>query len=205
MVGAPTTLSLYPEVAFPDDPGLANLPKLFDSEWIWRTYRCQFGRPGTNPDRIRIRQFAHSLGRVALVSYEMEWPVDAYIPSQHLAIRVERDKPIEMFRYPMDRRLPGLSQVAHPETAVELLNKHVLAMSARRAGVELIRYRPSSRAVPASQSRTGPILCSGHAAGCSHAVARRPRFDWALRLRSPSACGVLGRRRSCMVFGSTWQ
>ena len=147
MVGAPTTLSLYPEVAFPDDPGLAELPKLFDSEWIWRTYRCQFGRPGTNPDRIRIRQFAHSLGRVALVSYEMEWPVDAYIPSQHLAIRVERDKPVEVFRYPNDRRLPGLSQVAHPESAIELLNEHVLAMSARRAGVELIRYRPSSRAV----------------------------------------------------------
>ncbi len=147
MVSSPTTLSLYPEVAFPDDPGLEDLPKLFDSEWIWRVYRCQFGVPETDPYRIRVRQFAHSLGRVALVSYEMEWRADEYIPSQHLAIRVERDKPVEMFRYPEDHRLPGLSRAAHPETALELLNKHVLAMRARRAGVELIRYRPASRAV----------------------------------------------------------
>ena len=147
MVSSPTTLSLYPEVAFPDDPGLEDLPKLFDSEWIWEAYRCRFGRPSTDPHRIRVRQFAHSLGRVALVSYELEWPTDEYIPSQHLAIRVERDKPVELFRYPEDHRLPGLSQAAHPETALELLNKYVLAMQARRAGVELIRYRPASRAV----------------------------------------------------------
>ena len=147
MVSSPTTLSLYPEVTFPDDPGLEDLPKLFDAEWIWRTYCFQFGRPSTNPYRIRVRQFAHSLGRVALVSYELEWRADDYIPSQHLAIRIERDKPIELFRYPEDSRLPGLSQAAHPETALELLNRHVLAMRARRAGVELIRYRPSSRAV----------------------------------------------------------
>ena len=147
MVSSPTTLSLYPEVAFPDDPGLEDLPKLFDSEWIWRAYRCQFGVPEADPCRIRVRQFAHSLGRVALVSYELEWRADEYIPSQHLAVRVERDKPVEMFRYPDDHRLPGLSRAAHPETALELLNKHVLAMGARRAGVELIRYRPASRAV----------------------------------------------------------
>ena len=147
MASSPSTLSLYPEVAFPDDPGLEDLPKLFDSEWIWRAYRCQFGRPSTDPYRIRVRQFAHSLGRVALVSYELEWQADEYIPSQHLAIRVERDKPVELFRYPEDHRLPGLSQAAHPETALELLNRYVLAVRARRAGVELIRYRPSSRAV----------------------------------------------------------
>ena len=147
MGSSPTTPSLYPEVAFPDDPGLEDLPKLFDSEWIWRAYRCQFGRLSTDPHRIRVRQFAHSLGRVALVSYEMEWQADEYIPSQHLAIRVERDSPVELFRYPEDHRLPGLTQAAHPETALELLNRYVLAMRARRAGVELIRYRPSSRAV----------------------------------------------------------
>ena len=147
MVSSPTTLSLYPDIAFPDDPGLEDLPKLFDSEWIWRTYRSQFGRPSTDPHRIRVRQFAHSLGRVALVSYEIEWCPEEYIPSQHMAIRVERDKPVELFRYPEDHRLPGLRQAARPETALELLNRYVLAMRARRAGVELIRYRPASRAV----------------------------------------------------------
>ena len=147
MALSPTTLSLYPEVAFPDDPGLEDLPKLFDAEWIWRAYCRQYGRPDVAPYRLRVRQFAHSLGRVALVSYELEWPPDEYIPSQHLAIRTERGKPVEFFRYPEDSRLPGLSRAAHPETALELLNGHVLAMRARRARVELIRYRPSSRAV----------------------------------------------------------
>ena len=77
----------------------------------------------------------------------MEWRDDEYIPSQHLAIRVERGKPVELFRYPEDSRLPGLGQASHPETALKLLNRHVLAVRARRAGVELIRYRPASRAV----------------------------------------------------------
>ena len=77
----------------------------------------------------------------------MEWQRDEYIPSQHLAIRVEHGKPVELFRYPEDSRLPGLSQAARPETAFKLLNSHVLAVRARRAGVELIRYRPTSRAV----------------------------------------------------------
>ncbi len=142
-----TTVSLYPEVAFPEDPGLDDLPKLFDSEWIWRAYCCQFGRPGADPRRLRIRQFAHSLGRVALVSYEMEWEADEYLPSQHLAVRVERGKPVELFRYPEDHRLPGLSEAADPDAAHRLLNRHVLAMPARRVRVELVRYRPASRAV----------------------------------------------------------
>ena len=147
MASSPAAVSLYPEVAFPEDPGLDDLPRLFDAEWVWRAYLRQFGRPDPDPHRIRIRQFAHSLGRVALVSYEMEWQADEYIPSQHLAIRVERGKPVELFRYPEDSRLPGLGQAAHPESALELLNRYVLAMRARRAGVELIRYRPASRAV----------------------------------------------------------
>ena len=147
MVTSPAVIPLYPEVAFPHDPRLPDLPRLFDSEWVWRTYCRQFGEPGTDPHRIRVRQFAHSLGRVALVSYELEWPVDEYIPSQHLAIRLERGKPAELFRYPEDSRLPGLNRAAHPESALELLNRHVLAVRARRARVELIRYRPGSRAV----------------------------------------------------------
>ena len=147
MVTSTEVVPLSPRVAFPEDPGLADLPKLFDSEWIWQAYCRRFGTPGTDPDRIRIRQFAHSLGRLALVSYEIEWPVDDYLPSQHLAIRVERDKPVELSRYPEDRSLPGLLQAANPESALELLNTHVLAVRARRSRVELVRYRPASRAV----------------------------------------------------------
>ena len=145
---SPTAVAeLYPQIAFPEDPGLHELPNLFDQEWVWCAYHQQFGRHETDPNRIRVRQFAHSLGRVAIVSYEMEWPPDEYIPSQSFAIKIERDQPVEIFRYPEDRRLPGLSEVAHPEAALELLNKYVLAVRARRASVDLIRYRPASRAI----------------------------------------------------------
>ncbi len=147
MASSPAAVSLYPEIAFPEDPGLEDLPRLFDSDWIWGTYLRQFGRPSADPHRIRIRQFTHSLGRVALVSYEVEWPPDEYIPSRQFAARIERDKPVELFRYPEDNSLPGLTEAASPETALRLLNKYVLSIRARRAGVELIRYRPANRAV----------------------------------------------------------
>ena len=175
MPSSPTAIPLYPEVAFPPDPGLVDLPKLFDAEWIWQAYLRRYGRPGIDPHRIRVRQFAHSLGRVALVSYEMEWPADEYLPSQHLAIRAERGKPIELFRYPEDDRLPGLGQAAHPESALRLLNGYVLAVGARRAGVELVRYRPASRAVLRHSVGRAQILCPGDAARRGNAAARGPR------------------------------
>ena len=110
-------------------------------------YIQQFQRPDTDPHQIRLRQFSHSLGRNAIASYELEWPEDDYIPSQHLAISLERDKPAEIFRYPDDSRLPGLKEAADPETAISLLNRYVFAVPAKRARVELIRYRPANRAV----------------------------------------------------------
>ena len=138
---------LIPQVNFPKDPRLVELPRLFDPEWIWEAYCRQFGRPDTFPYRIRIRQFAHSLGRIAIVSYEMEWHVGDYIPTQLFAVKIEYGKPVELFRYPEDPRLPGLSKVADPETALVLMNRHVWAIPTRRAKVQLIRYRPASRAV----------------------------------------------------------
>ncbi len=147
MISSPAAVPLYPQLDFPEDPSLADLPKLFNAEWVWDSFCRQFGAPDIDPAHILIRQFSHSRGRVALVSYELEWPVGEYIPSQHLAIRAERGKPAEFLRYPEDRRLPGLGRAAHSESALELLNRHVLAVRARRARVELVRYRPTSRAV----------------------------------------------------------
>ena len=191
MTSASAPVSLYPAVAFPEDPGLDDLPRLFDPDWVWQAFVGEYGRPGTDPHRIRIRQFAHSLGRVALVSYEMEWPEDEYIPSQHLAIKVERERPVELFRYPEDSRLPGLGQAAHPESALDLLNRYVLAMRARRAGVELVRYRPASRAVlrhSAGRARfyarvmrpgaVGPLLTAHELIGQSGFVVPRLAGHW---------------------------
>ena len=205
MVSSPTAVPLYPQVAFPEDPGLDDLPRLFDSEWIWRAYLQQFGRPSTDPDRIRIRQFAHSLGRVALVSYEMEWPPDEYVPSQHLAIKVERGKPIEMFRYPEDNRLPGLMEAAHPETALDLLNRHVLGDARETCRCRTDSLQTCESGGAASPCRSSPFLRPSHAARCGHAAARRPRVNRAVRVRCATACRVLGGRRGRMVVGNTRQ
>ncbi len=140
-------IPLRPEVSFPIDPQLSELPGLFDSDWIWRAYCREFGRPKVDPKDIRIRQFAHRVGRTALVSYEMEWDADTYLPLQHFYAYLERSRPIELSRFPHDRRLPGLPDASHPDTALALLNRHVLPFRERRAAVDVIRYRAMNRAV----------------------------------------------------------
>ena len=141
-------IQLSPKADFPEDPGLRDLPNLFDGDWVWETYCNEFGGMGFLPQHVRIRQFSHTPGRQAIISYLVEWPDDRYIPSRHFSIRITRDQPPDLFRYPDDRLLPGLSTAAHPETAIQLINKHVFAIPARRALlVELVRYRPGNRAV----------------------------------------------------------
>ena len=147
MTVTPIAAPLYPEVDFPEDPGLSELPNLFNPNWVWESFCQRFDRPEPDPHQIRIRQFSHSLGRSAIISYEVEWHPDDYLPSQHFTVKIDRGKPAEVFQYPDDPLLPGLAEAAHPETALRLLNRHVLAVGSRRARVEVIRYRPGSRAV----------------------------------------------------------
>ena len=143
----PTAAPLYPQVDFPEDPGLIELPNLFDANWVWETFCQQFERPENDPHQIRIRQFSHSQGRSAIISYEVEWRPDDYLPTEHFTVKIDHGKPAAVFHFPDDPLLPGLSEVAHPEAALRLLNRHVLAVGSRRALVEVVRYRPGSRAV----------------------------------------------------------
>ena len=147
MTAALTAAPLYPQIDFPDDPGLSELPRLFDSAWVWETFCDRIGRPETEPQQIRIRQFSHSWGRSAIVSYEVEWDPDDYLPSQPFTVKIDRGQPVEVFQYPNDPALPGLREAAYPDGALRLLKKHVLPIGGRRARVEAIRYRPGSRAV----------------------------------------------------------
>lgn len=142
--GAPT---LFPEVSFPEDLMLSDLLGLFDPQWVWQAYRSHFGTPVSLPDRIRIRQFSHSVGRNALVTYEVEWPMEDYRPSECIVARVQQGEKVEVFRYPVDPELPGLAGVGQPNSTLELLNEHVFSIPARRARVELVRFRPTHRAV----------------------------------------------------------
>lgn len=142
-----TAVSLQPEVELPADRGLSDLHLLFDPEWVAAAYKSLADSKEPSPAGFRVRQISHTPGRVAVVSYITEWDSETYLPSRHFVARAERAKPVEVFQFPNDRHLPGLPRAADPETAVELVASHVMAIRPRTLGVEVIRYRPSNRAV----------------------------------------------------------
>ncbi len=134
-------------IEYPHDPALGRLEDLFDPRWVWDAYCGRFGRRRSHPRRLVLRMVNHSPGRRLLVSYMIEWQPGEYQPSDYLTLLIERDGSVEMFRYPDDPYLPGLSEAADPETAHGLIGRHVLVFPSRRVRVELVRYRPRSRAV----------------------------------------------------------
>ncbi len=138
---------LFPQIALPEDPGLPGLSDLFDPEWVWLRYCEHVGNLEVPPEQVRIRQFTHTPGRTALVSYVVEWPAEDYIPSDYFAVMLRRDHPVEVFQFPDDPYLPGLKEAADPETALDLVNRHVMAVPARQVRVQVVRYRPGNRAV----------------------------------------------------------
>ncbi len=134
MVNSEGAISLYPRVEFPHDPGLPELPRLFDSEWVLEVCRRDFGWVDRAPVAVHIRQFAHSLGKKAVVSYLVEWEPEEYLPAEHLVARLEREEPVKLFQFPDDPDLPGLNKAAEPEGALELMKRHVLAMGVGGCG-----------------------------------------------------------------------
>ena len=147
MISVPAATRYFEQVALADDPALPRLPQLFDSDWVCGAFQEQLPADYGVPERIRIHHFIHSIGRRALVSYEVSWPGERYLPPEYFVAETEGDDAITLSRYPDDSRLPGLVDVAEPVGALELANAHVLMMPARRARVQLIRYRPQFRAV----------------------------------------------------------
>ena len=154
---------VVPNVEFPRDPRLPDLPRLFDAEWLWATYQQQTADrddiPAVTPRRFRLSYFSHRSGGSATASYLLDWHRDDFIPSQHVTVRTSsrelrarigdsRPRPaLEMFVYPDDENLPALPAVADPTLAIDLVNRHVLAMRPRRIRVQLVRYRPLRRAI----------------------------------------------------------
>ncbi len=132
---------------FPADPKLPDLPVLFDPQWVWDECRAQLPAAYGEPLRIRIRHFIHSIGSSATVSYELTWREDDYLPPEQFVATLGRSAALTVSRFPQDQRLPGLAPAARPDSALQLVNEHVLAVPARRARVQLIRYRPTYRAV----------------------------------------------------------
>ena len=146
MSGTLTAIPLHPQFDF-DDDALDEVSRLFDGDWVWREFRARYGERHGAPHRIRVRQFSHDPGRRALVSYAAEWPADDFIPEEHFAFEVRRNRDISAYRYPEDPHLPGLIEAASVENALRLVNRHVLTVPARRVRVDMVRYRPGNRAV----------------------------------------------------------
>ena len=148
MQTAPTATSpAFDAPEFPADSKLPDLPRLFDAQWVWQRCAAQLPIQRAEPTRIRIRHFIHSIGRSAIVSYELEWAPDAYLPSEYFVAALRQTGKLAFWRFPDDERLPGLAEAASPEAALRLVNKTMLSVPARRARVQLIRYRPTYRAV----------------------------------------------------------
>ena len=145
--GLGATVRVEPQVNFPRDSSLAELERAFDGGWVWDAYCREFGQPAASPQVLRIRQFSHTPGRGAIVGYVVDWAPDAYLPPQDISLRVVRGGAAEISRFPDDRTLPGLADAARPDSALRLVNRHVLKIPARRIRVEAVRYRPGSRAV----------------------------------------------------------
>ncbi len=155
MFSQPASVPLYPQVGFPVDASLPALPKLFDGDWVWQASQRHLPTWEIAPTQIRVRQFSHNPGRNAIVSYIAEWDPEEYIPSEIFTFRLYADRSISFSRYPEDHALPGLAEAAHPDSALRLLNKHVFAFPRRNLRVNMVRYRPGSRAV--LRHRTGKI------------------------------------------------
>ena len=149
-----STPTLEPVVTLPVDDGLPGLPSLFDTKWVWREYRDQFGEPESPPERIRPQQIRYQPGRRALASYVVEWQWDKWVVEDQFAVELAAGKPQRMFRYPDDPYLPGLRRAASALEAHELLANHVL-IAPRVLRVETVRYRPGTRAVLRYYARRG--------------------------------------------------
>ena len=150
-----STVPLYPQAGFPEDSRLPGLPQLFDGDWVWQASRKHLPAWEAAPAQVRVRQFSHNPGRSAIVSYIAEWDPEEYIPSEIFTFRLDSGRPISFSRYPQDPALPALEEAAHPDTALRLLNRHVFAFPRRKLRVDMVRYRPGSRAV--LRHRSGKI------------------------------------------------
>ena len=137
----------FGQVELPEDKALPQLQRLFDAEWVCGALGERLPAHYGDPQRIGIRHFIHSIGRRAMVSYEVAWSQERYLPPEYFVAKLNGSGAIELARYPVDGRLPGLVEAAAPASALELANQHILTMPARRARVQLIRYRPEFRAV----------------------------------------------------------
>ena len=142
-----TAPPLSPPVTLPEDQGLQEFSRLFDGEWVWRTYCSRLGQPETKPQRLRLRLLSYNPGRRAIATCVAEWPWDEFVTQDQFAIELAPGQPARLFRYPEDPYLPGLTSAASAVAASRMLNRYVFAAPVQRVRVDVVRYRPGGHAV----------------------------------------------------------
>ncbi len=128
------------------DERLPGLSRLFETTWVWQSFCDCYGPPEDEPDRVRLTQLRYEPGVRALASYSLDRTWGRWVVEDQFAIELRAGRPVRLFRYPDDPYLPGLAQVASATETHELLSTHV-GLHANRVDVEVIRYRPATRAV----------------------------------------------------------
>ena len=126
---------------------LAETGDLHNPDWAWQVYCRAYGRPEEEPLDVQVLEVSRVRGRRARATYEAEWPEDVYLPNQRFTLLRDEGGAVQVFRFPDDPDLPGLSGAADPESALDLVKRHVMSIPPRRVRVEVVRYRPGSHAV----------------------------------------------------------
>ena len=131
---------------------MSGVLRLSDGEWVWRNYCSEFGEPEESPKFLRAIQLTYTPGARACVSYSADWERGQWVQEERFAVEVTPTGPVRLFRYPDDPYLPGLPAAASPVEADRLLARHA-SVSMERPFVEVMRYRPATRAVLRYTSR----------------------------------------------------
>ena len=95
---------------------------------------------------MRIHQLRYQPGQRVVASYVAQWDRDSWSPDDIFTVELLAGEPVRIFGYPEDPHLPGLALATSPIDAADLMNQYV-RLRPQSLHVDVVRYRPTSRAV----------------------------------------------------------
>ena len=131
----------------PPDPALPGLGQLFDPAYFEGVYRSLHPDVEDAPEQIELRRMTYRPGQRILVTYAAQRVIGDWVLEDEFAIELlSGEERTHAFRYPEDPYLPGLATAASAVDGEALLRQNV-RLRTDKLRVELVRYRPSTRAV----------------------------------------------------------
>ena len=136
----------------------------------------------------------------AVVTYEVEWPDEAYLPNERFTFHLARGGSLRITRFLEDDHLPGLGDACNPESAQRLVSRHVLAMPPRRLRVQVVRYRPGSHAVLRHRMGRSRLYVRVVHPSASSLHSQVGTADRGIGIRGPQAGGTVARGGRALVL-----